>query len=114
MRPHLRTAVGLALVCALGGCSAAADVTGSASEAVDAVADQAVDAASNISAGSAEVCTAERRVLETAIEAYTTLEGTAPHSEADLVAGQYLVDESKLFDLDAAGTIVPATGSACT
>lgn len=115
MRPHLGTTTLLAIAaCTLGACSSADEFTSAAGDAVDAVADQAIDAASNVSVGSAEVCAAERKVIEIAIEAYTTLEGVLPQSEADLVARQYLAGESKLLDVDASGAIVPALGSSCT
>ena len=115
MRLHLRSTIVLVIAaCALGGCSAAADVTATASKAVGGAADQAIGAADSIPAASAEACAVERRTLEVATEAYVLMEGTAPQSEAQLVTDQYLNAESMLFDVTADGTIVPAPGSGCT
>jgi hypothetical protein len=58
-------------------------------------------------------CTTERTTLQTAIDAYTMLEGAPPTDEADLVTAGYLREASSMFDIDAAGTIVAAPGSAC-
>ena len=115
MRLHLRSTIVLVIAaCALGGCSAAADVTATASKAVGGAAGQAIGAADSIPAASAEACAVERRTLEVAAEAYVLMEGTAPQSEAQLMTDQYLISESPFFDVTADGTIVPAPGSGCT
>ncbi len=100
--------------------AAALAFTTSACAAGDAIEDTAGDVAEQVETGVAAVpvaatlsCDAERRTLEVAVEAYTLIEGGAPTTEADLV-GDYLREESTLFDLDPAGTIVPAPGSTCT
>ncbi len=58
-------------------------------------------------------CDAERTTLQTAIEAFTLLEGAPPAAESDLVTEGYVKQLSALFDLDASGTLVPASGSTC-
>lgn len=97
------------LALAAGGCAAG-----------EAIEDTAGDVAEQVETGVAAVpvaatlsCDTERRTLEVAIEAYTLLVGGAPPTEAGLV-GDYIREESTLFDLDATGAIVPAPGSACT
>jgi len=58
-------------------------------------------------------CSAERRLVEQAVEAYFILEGSNPTSEALLVPN-YLRTESVSMDLDAAGNVVAAPGSGCS
>lgn len=58
-------------------------------------------------------CSAERRLVEQAVEAYFILEGSNPTSEALLVPN-YLRTESMSMDLDAAGNVVAAPGSGCS
>lgn len=59
-----------------------------------------------------QTCAQERATLDQAIEAYTLLEG-APPTEAQLVP-DYLVEQSRLYDLDPTGGLVPAPGSTCS
>jgi hypothetical protein len=70
---------------------------------------------------SALACDGDRQTLQTAIESYTLLEGDPPPDESALVAGQYLREESELYDVvdgqvvtvdpgcGGTGTVPPAT-----
>ena len=59
----------------------------------------------------ASVCAADRRTLETAIEAYTAYRGLPPDSEADLVNEGLMLHESSGWDL--AGTGIVAVPGVC-
>jgi hypothetical protein len=71
------------------------------------------EAAADIASASVAQCTAERDMLEKAIEAYLLLEGSLPASEAAMVP-DYLRIQSVYFDIDAQGNVVPAPNSGCT
>jgi len=115
MRRQLSTTIVLVIAaCALCGCSAAADVTATASNAVGGAADQAIGAADSIPAASAEVCAVERRTLAAAVDVYFAQHGPAAITEAALVEDELLRTEVEFFDVTADGTIVPAPGSGCT
>ena len=58
------------------------------------------------------MCQQDKATLLQAIEAYTLLEGAAP-TEAQLVP-DYVREQSTFYDLDAAGSVVPAPTSTCT
>jgi len=93
-----------ATACAAG--EAIEETAGSVAEQVQAGV-EAVPVAANLA------CDADRRTLEVAIEAFTLMQDGPPTAEADLV-GDYIREESPLFDLDPTGAIVPAPGSTCT
>lgn len=57
-------------------------------------------------------CRAERRLVETAVETYTILQGAPPVDEAALVP-DWLRVQSVFMDLDVEGNVVPAPGSGC-
>jgi len=62
--------------------------------------------------GSTNACLMDRRMIETAAEAYLVGEATnTPASEADLVAAGYLRGPSANFDLDASGNVVAQAGN---
>lgn len=58
-------------------------------------------------------CSAERHLVEQAVEAYYILEGSNPTAESLLVPN-YLRTESASMDLDVDGNVVAAPGSGCT
>jgi hypothetical protein len=58
------------------------------------------------------VCQTERLTLQTAVEAYTALNGAPPATEAELV-GDWLREESPRWDLDPSGAIVAAPDGGC-
>jgi hypothetical protein len=55
---------------------------------------------------SALACDGDLQTLQTAIQSYTLLEGDPPGDESELVAGQYLREESELYDV-VDGQVVP-------
>jgi len=57
-------------------------------------------------------CSAERHLVEQAVEAYYILEGSNPTAESQLVPN-YLRTESAAMDIDAAGNVIAAPGSGC-
>jgi hypothetical protein len=57
-------------------------------------------------------CDADRKTLETAIEAYTLMNGAPPASEAALV-GTMLRSAITTFDVAPDGSVVVAPGSLC-
>ncbi len=65
-----------------------------------------------IEVASGAACDAERRTLETAVEAFELLEGAPPADEAAMVP-DWLREPSELFDV-IDGEIVPGDGSPCT
>lgn len=90
IRQFVRAVAGVALAVQSGAC----------------VAEDSVDDAS------ASTCSAERYLVEQAVEAYIVLEGTPPTSEAALIPN-YLRRESASMDVDSAGNVVAAPGSGC-
>lgn len=62
--------------------------------------------------GKANACLMDRRMVETAAEAYLVGEAVSvPASEADLVATGYLRTASPNFDIDASGDVVAQPGN---
>lgn len=62
--------------------------------------------------GQTNACRMDRRMLETAVEAYLVGESTsALASEAELVTAGYLRTPSPNFDIDAGGNVVAQPGS---
>ena len=57
-------------------------------------------------------CDGDRATLQTAIDAYTTLEGEPPPNEAALV-GDWIREESELYDVEN-GVVVPVPDSGCS
>jgi len=57
-------------------------------------------------------CSAERHLVEQAVEAYIVLEGSSPTAE-NLLVPNYLRKESATMDIDSAGNVVAAPGSGC-
>ena len=66
----------------------------------------------SLDAGSSVQCVTDRHEMQTALEAYTMLEGAPPANEAALVPA-YLRTESALMDIDGTGHVVAAPGSGC-
>jgi hypothetical protein len=103
----------LFVVCVGTACGQAQEATGEVAKAIDApiaAADQGIQA---IDTASQLGCEESASAFRTAIEAYTSLEGSTP-TEALLVERGYLRSQSDVLDLDAAGNVVPAPGSPCT
>jgi hypothetical protein len=71
------------------------------------------DGAESVDAGNGAQCFSDRKAVEAALEAYTMLEGKPPANEAAMVP-DYLLAESQLMDIDAAGNVVAAPNSGCT
>jgi hypothetical protein len=94
-----------------GTATACADGAGGASDIRDPI-DVAEVGVTAMAQADVMACQADHVTLETAIEAFTTLNGAPPASEAELV-GDWLREPSTLWDLDAAGALVPAPGSGC-
>jgi hypothetical protein len=67
---------------------------------------------SAIQEAKAQLCDTERKTLEVAVEAYVAMNGDVPATEADLIP-MLLRTEVTGYDLDAAGNVLPAPGSAC-
>lgn len=62
--------------------------------------------------GKTNACLMDRRMLETAAEAYLVGEAVStPASEADLVSAGYLRAASPNFDFDTTGEVVPQPGN---
>ncbi len=62
--------------------------------------------------GKTNACLMDRRMLETAAEAYLVGEATSsPASEADLVTAGYLRAPSPNFDFDVSGNVVAQAGN---
>jgi hypothetical protein len=59
----------------------------------------------------AVTCQADRQTLQTAIDAFTAMEGRPPSDETELV-GTFIREVSIGFDISA-GALVPAPGSPC-
>lgn len=82
------------------------DAGGSLGDAVQTAAEAPGDA-------SAAACTVDRRTLELAADAYELLNGAAATSQQDLLDAQMILEPSPWFSMDAAGDVVPASGSPC-
>lgn len=93
---------------ALNACGSDADPIEQAVEPVVTNIEQGIDA---IDQSRVLACDADRTTLETAIEAYTTLEGEPPADEAALV-GDWIREESELYDVEN-GVVVPVPDSGC-
>jgi len=74
---------------------------------------RAQQAVNEIKSGDAAACVSERTIFQKAVEAYTLLNPDQPISEAALVTAGMVHSESKLMDVMADGTVVPAPGSVC-
>ena len=74
---------------------------------------RAQQAVNEIKSGDAAACVSERMIFQKAVEAYTLLNPDKPISEAALVAAGIVHAESKLVDVMADGSVVPAAGSVC-
>ena len=74
---------------------------------------RAQQAVNEIKSGDAAACVSERMIFQKAVEAYTLLNPDKPISEAALVAAGIVHAESKLIDVMADGSVVPAAGSVC-
>ena len=57
-------------------------------------------------------CSAERQMMETAVEAFYALNGRNPASEAEMVP-MFLRTKSETMDLDSSGNVVAAPNSNC-
>ena len=93
---------------ALGACGSDADPIEQVVEPAVTNIEQGIGA---IDRSGALACNADRTTLETAIEAYTTLEGEPPANEAALV-GDWIREESALYDVEN-GVVVPVPDSGC-
>ena len=71
------------------------------------------EGAARIDDATAIQCVTERDMMRQQVEAYTTLTGALPVSEAAMVP-DWLRAESTLMDIDATGNIIAAPGSGCT
>jgi hypothetical protein len=76
-------------------------------------AEPAKQAVADIKGGNAAACVEEKSTIEKAVQAYTLLNPDTPATEAAMVTSGYLHSESKLMDLTADGTVVPAPGTVC-
>jgi hypothetical protein len=96
MKPRSSLLLALTIPAALSACTMAEAKTGAAA----------------INNASAVQCQTERNTMEEAVANYKLLERKNPANEAALVPG-YLITQSKLMDLDAAGNVIAAPGSGC-
>jgi hypothetical protein len=86
-------------------------VTGSATACNPA--QRAEQAKQVVDSGNSAACVQEKSSLEKAVATFTMLNPDTPVTEAALVAGGILHEQSKLMDL-AGATVVPAPGTVCT
>lgn len=75
-------------------------------------AEKAKEGVENINDASSVACSRERQLFQTAVESYMLLENQDIAVEAMMVP-DYLRAESPLYDIDAAGNIVPQPGGGC-
>ena len=76
-------------------------------------AQRAKEAKTEIDSGNAAACTAERSTIEQAVQAYMLLTPDGPVTEAAMVAGGFIREQSQLMDVTSTGTVIPAAGSVC-
>ncbi|MGZ4741337.1 MAG: hypothetical protein ACXV5U_06015 [Ilumatobacteraceae bacterium] len=74
---------------------------------------RAQQAVNEIKSGDAAACVSERMIFQKAVEAYVLLNPDKPITEAALVSAGIVHSESKLMDVMADGSVVPAPGSVC-
>jgi hypothetical protein len=74
---------------------------------------RAQQAKNEIDNGNAAACVSERMIIQKAVEAYVLLNPDKPITEAALVTAGIVHSESKLMDVMADGSVVPAPGSVC-
>ena len=58
-------------------------------------------------------CETDLKTLELAVESYRALNDRYPDSEAELIEGGLLVNQSEFHDVTAGGVIVPAPSQDC-
>ncbi len=75
-------------------------------------AERARENAESVGQASAVNCVTERETFQLAMESYLILEAKAVAVETDMVP-RYLRTLSPLWDIDAAGNIVPQPGGGC-
>lgn len=63
--------------------------------------------------GSSSACAVERSTIQAAVDAYTLMNPDAPVTEAAMVSGGFIHEQSQLMDVTAVGVVVPALGSIC-
>ena len=66
-----------------------------------------------VSSADAILCTTDRNVMNIAVETYLTLVGSAPTSEADLVAEGVIREASSAYNIDSTGTVVVDPAGVC-
>jgi hypothetical protein len=76
-------------------------------------AERARVATEEIQSGNAAACVEERSTIEKAVEAFTLLNPGTPVTEAALVTGGIVREESKLMDIAADGTVIASAGTVC-
>ena len=74
----------------------------------------AKQAKNDIDSGNAAACTAERALIERAVQAYTLLNPDTPVTEAAMVSNGFIHSQSVLMDVGPNGTVIAAPGTVCT
>lgn len=93
----------------VGACAAGDEIEAT----VGSVTEQVSDGLTAVPVANGLACDTDRRTFELALEAFTAMTGAPPLVEADLVTQGFLRTEIATYDLDPAGSIVPAVGSNC-
>jgi hypothetical protein len=110
MSSLVRAAVVLALAGAVASCASGDD---SADSGAQGASTQPKSQLPVFSAARSDLCATDKGTLETAIEVFVTMNPGVTVSEQALVDAHLLKTTSQVWDVDAAGALVPAPGSGC-
>lgn len=67
-----------------------------------------------VDSGSSSACAVELQTIQAAVDAYMLMNPDVPVTEAAMVSGGFIHEQSVLMDVTAVGVVVPALGSVCT